>query len=68
MGKDEFLAGVAQTVKVAQQFKKVMQKKGLTQARAKCPDCTGMLHGSLNGPKQHLWFRCDGTCGKRFIE
>jgi hypothetical protein len=52
-------------------LKLVMKKKGLTRARAKCPMpfCSGTLHASLNGPKQHMHCACDRDgCNLRFME
>jgi hypothetical protein len=60
---DEF----KRTLNLAIKFKKVMKAKQLKQARAKCPDCPGYLQGRLH-PNGHLHMRCDGTCGKVFME
>lgn len=51
-------------------LKKVMLKKGLERARAKCPFCDGMLWGKLNKNRGalHLHMKCDGTCGTVMME
>jgi len=59
---------INKTLEVATKLKKVMQKKGLKRARAKCPDCPEkFIHGSINGSRGHLHMTCE--CGKyRFME
>lgn len=65
----EFGEGLLLVFDTMIKFKKVMLKKGLTRARAKCPkpDCSGMLHGALLGPKKHMHFHCD-TCDMKGME
>jgi hypothetical protein len=49
-------------------LKKVMLRRAITAARAKCPFCeAGFLHGRLAGPKKHLHMACDG-CEVRMME
>ena len=67
-GKDDFMAQVATTLRDGVKLKKAMLKRGLRQARAKCPECDGMLHGALVGRKDHLRFACDGPCNRQMME
>jgi len=46
----------------------VMLKKGLRQARAKCPECEGELRGALAGPRNHMRFYCTGPCKRQMME
>lgn len=49
-------------------LKKVMQKRGITAARAVCPICEGgFIHGRLAGRKQHLHMQCD-SCDVYMME
>jgi hypothetical protein len=49
-------------------LKKVMQRRQITAARAKCPFCeNGFLHGRLAGRKSHMHMACDG-CDVRMME
>jgi hypothetical protein len=51
----------AKIVEAGMKLKKVMQKRSITAARAKCPFCeSGFLHGRLAGRKSHLRMWCDG--------
>lgn len=63
---DRISGGMLKTVELADKLATVMKKKGLKQARAKCPDCAGYLQGRLNGPRAYR-FWCDGTCGKALM-
>lgn len=49
-------------------MKKNMKAKKLTWAKAKCPFCEGHWFATLNGRKEHIHMRCDGTCGTMMIE
>ncbi len=49
-------------------LKKVMLTRGLSRARAKCPECGGMLHGVLAGRRNHLHMVCDGPCRRKMME
>lgn len=61
---ESFRDSIAKTLQLAMKMKQRMQEKGLKRARAKCPECPGKyLHASINGPKNHIHFRCE--CGKR---
>ena len=63
---DEFMTAINKTFELGMKLKKVMMKKGLRRARAKCPDCPDKyLHGSINGPRDHMHFGCD--CKKYFM-
>jgi hypothetical protein len=57
-----------QTMTMGIKLKKVMQKRGITAAKAKCEACDGYLHGALVGKKQHLHMHCDGPCKAVFTE
>lgn len=65
---DDFMASIRTTIRDAGKLKTVMLKKGLRQARAKCPECGGELHGALAGPRNHMRFWCDGTCKRQMME
>ena len=66
-------------LKKAAIMKKHMEAKGLKRAKAKCPYCEGFWHAQLNEVRQrngrhglksiknHLWFKCDGTCGSMMM-
>lgn len=58
----------ATTVRDAFKLKKVMLKRGLRRARAKCPECEGMLHAVLAGKRNHIHFNCDGPCNRSLME
>ena len=51
----------------ATKLKRVMQKKSLRVAKAKCPKCDGLIYGRLCGPKDHIHMACD-TCDLRVME
>ena len=63
-----FMASVRTTIRDAMKLKAVMLRRGLRQARAKCPECGGELHGSLAGKRNHMRFWCDGTCKRQMME
>jgi hypothetical protein len=64
----DFLAWADKVLDAATKLKKVMQKKRITSAKAKCPMCAeGFLHGRLAGRKQHLSMWCDG-CTVQMME
>jgi hypothetical protein len=68
-GQDEdFMASVRSTIRDAVKLKAVMLRKGLREARAKCPECGGELHGRLAGARNHMRFWCDGTCNRQMME
>ena len=62
------MAKVASTLRDGTKLKAAMQKRGLRQARARCPECVGTLHGALVGRKDHLRFACDGPCNRQMME
>ena len=66
--KSDFMASVRSTIRDAGKLKAVMLKKGLLQARAKCPECEGELRGALAGPRNHMRFYCTGTCKRQMME
>jgi len=56
----EFSDYIHKVLVTATKLKKVMQNRNIKSAKAKCPHCAkGFLHGRLNGPKEHLWMKCD---------
>ena len=64
----DFLKNMETTIRDATKLKKVMLKKGLKRAKAKCPECEGYIYGVLAGPKNHLHFVCVGSCKRRMME
>lgn len=66
--KSDFMASIRSTIRDAGKLKAVMLKKGLRQARAKCPECEGELRGALAGPRNHMRFHCTGTCKRQMME
>jgi hypothetical protein len=68
MSDTAFLKYAGQVLSAGMKLKAVMQKKGLTRARAKCPLCeTGFIHGRLAGPKRDLHMACD-SCDARLVQ
>lgn len=65
---DDFMASVRTTIRDAGKLKAIMLRRGLRQARAKCPECGGELHGALAGKRNHMRFWCDGTCKRQMME
>ena len=57
--ESELQKSVAATMRDAVKLKKVMMKRGLRTARAKCPECEGELHGVLAGKRNHLHMSCN---------
>jgi hypothetical protein len=56
------------TLRDAFKLKARMLERNLISARVRCPECKGMLHGRLAGPKKHIRFWCDGPCGRQMME
>jgi hypothetical protein len=48
--------------------KRQMLAGGDVAASKKCPYCEGRWHFTLAGSRNHLHGRCDGTCGRAFLE
>jgi len=65
---DDMWKNFERVLAMATKLKKVMQKRGVNRARAKCEACEGYLHGALLGRKQHLHMHCDGSCKAVFME
>lgn len=65
---DDFMAKVRTTIRDATKLKSIMLKKGIREARAKCPECDGEVHGRLAGPRNHMRFWCTGTCNRQMME
>lgn len=65
---DAFLKKMEQVFDMGAKLKKVMLKRGITRAKARCELCDGYLQGALVGRKNHLHMRCDGTCGSMMME
>lgn len=63
-----FRRTVATTIRDAMKMKLVMGRRKIKAAKAKCPECEGVLYGRLVGPKLHMRFWCDGTCKRQLIE
>lgn len=59
---------VEETIKKCMIMKNNMEKKNLTRAKAKCPYCEGFWHATLNGPKKHMWMKCDGDCNTMIMQ
>jgi hypothetical protein len=62
-------------ISAAEKLKKVMVKKNLSRAKAKCPMCDGFLHGVLSNSlsrsrssRQHFAMSCDVTCKAWMME
>ena len=68
MTDPDFFDAIKSTIRDAGKLKAVMLEKGLTAARAKCPECGGEMQGRLAGPKKHMRFWCDGTCKRTMME
>ena len=66
--KDDFMATMRSTLRDATKLKSIMLNKGLRAARAKCPECSGEMHGRLAGHKNHMRFWCTGTCKRQMME
>ena len=64
----DFLLTVRSTIRDATKLKKVMLDRNLRAAKAKCPECGGMLQGRLAGRKNHMRFWCEGTCKRSMME
>lgn len=66
----DFVEYVNTVMDTAKRLKIVMGKKGLRAARCNCPvdGCGGVIHAALHGKKDHLHFKCDGTCGLMMME
>lgn len=62
-----FARTIHTTLRDAVKLKKVMRKRGLKRARAKCPECEGMLWGSIM-PNGHLHMACDGPCKRGLMQ
>lgn len=64
----EFQEYIKAVLETATKLKKVMLNKNIKSAKAHCPHCkNGFLHGRLNGPKNHLWMKCD-NCSVMMME
>jgi tRNA(Ile2) C34 agmatinyltransferase TiaS len=66
--ESDFMATVRTTLRDMSKLKTIMLKRKLRQAKAKCPECEGMLHGALAGGNNHMRFYCDGTCKRQAME
>ncbi|MFA6966093.1 hypothetical protein [Bosea sp. (in: a-proteobacteria)] len=57
---EAFMASFGATLTAGLKLKRVMQKRGLRRARAKCPRCGfETLQGALVGRRDHLRMWCD---------
>lgn len=68
MPSKEFMEKFGSTIRDAEKFKKVMQKKNLKFAKAECPECGGWLMGRIVGLRQHLHMHCTCSCNRTFME
>lgn len=60
--KRRFEQQVNETIEVATKMRKIMERKKISRARAKCPRCgKGFVHAVLVGPKKHMHMQCDTT-------
>lgn len=64
----EHLALIKTTMRDADKLKKVMLKRGLHAAKAKCPECEGYLVAVLLGRKNHIHMHCTGSCKRKMME
>lgn len=55
-------------VEAAMKLKAKMIARGQTSVKVKCGRCTGHLHASLVGKKNHIHLHCDGPCQRRMVE
>lgn len=67
-GGDDFARMVGTIIRDMVKLKKVMIDRGLTAAKAPCPECGGMLQGRLVGRKNHMRMWCEGTCNRQMME
>lgn len=65
---DDFSRMVGTIIRDMVKLKKVMIDRGLTAAKAPCPECGGMLQGRLVGRKNHMRMWCEGTCNRQMME
>lgn len=68
MTEADFMASIRSTIRDAGKLKQVMLKKGITAARAPCPECDGEMQGRLAGQRNHMRFWCTGTCNRKMME
>jgi len=62
------MASIRSTMRDAGKLKQQMLKRGLKEAKSLCPECGGTLWGSIAGPRNHIWFKCDGPCKRSMME
>ena len=66
---DPWFAKAGKMIDAAMKLKKVMQRKKIRSAKAKCPFCQdGHLHGRLAGRKDHIRMWCDVCEDVRLME
>lgn len=65
---DDFRAAVLSTMRDAVKLKKVMVKKNLYRAKAKCPECEGHLIGTRSKYNGHMHMICTGPCKRQMME
>lgn len=64
----DFAKVIETTIRDAGKLRKVMERRGLRRAKAKCPECGGWLHGRIAPNNGHLHMRCDGPCGRVMMQ
>jgi hypothetical protein len=62
-----FMERAGKILDVHVRFKKAMQSRNKTVAKAKCPFCPGRIHGRIAGPRSHLHWHCD-SCDAGMME
>jgi tRNA(Ile2) C34 agmatinyltransferase TiaS len=66
--KEKWMVDVRSTLRDAMKMKKQMLKRHLRVAKSLCPECGGTLFATINGPRNHIHFKCQGTCGRSMME
>jgi hypothetical protein len=61
---------IESTLRDAMKLKKVMLKRGITKAKAKCPECGGWLRGRLYKGRggMNIAMFCEGTCKRSLMQ
>ncbi len=65
--REAFTRRVSASIEAGTKLKKAMLAKGLTEAKAVCPECGGWLHGRIAGRRNHLHMKCQG-CDLNLME
>jgi hypothetical protein len=62
------MAEMVRFVADAMKLKARMIARGQTAVKVKCGKCSGYLHASIVGKKNHIHLHCDGPCQRRMVE